>query len=159
MALRSTLDLTVCLDVVAIVGKMSTDALLDQDFGSESEDDNFNPAPADESDNEVPGDSDHEARPSTKSGTDRRKGRQSESDDVKDEYDEENKGSTSGLGDSKPFRGPALDEEDGGEDVDGAGADDEEDEEELEEDDDEEDVVSVGPISRPDAVHVQHPFC
>lgn len=28
-------------------------SLLDQDFGSESEDDNFNPAPADESDNEV----------------------------------------------------------------------------------------------------------
>lgn len=27
-----------------------TSALLDQDFGSESEDDNFNPAPADDSD-------------------------------------------------------------------------------------------------------------
>ena len=29
---------------------------LNQDFGSESEDDNFNPAPADESDNEAQGD-------------------------------------------------------------------------------------------------------
>ena len=39
---------------------MSSAALLDQDFGSESEDDNFNPAPADDSDNEAAGDSDAE---------------------------------------------------------------------------------------------------
>lgn len=32
---------------------MSSAALLDQDFGSESEDDNFNPAPAEESDNDA----------------------------------------------------------------------------------------------------------
>lgn len=36
----------------------SSAALLDQDFGSESEDDNFNPAPADESDNDAAGESD-----------------------------------------------------------------------------------------------------
>ncbi len=35
----------------------SSAALLDQDFGSESEDDNFNPAPADDSDNEAAGES------------------------------------------------------------------------------------------------------
>ena len=36
-------------------------ALLDQDFGSESGDDNFNPAPADESDNDAAGESDADA--------------------------------------------------------------------------------------------------
>lgn len=36
----------------------SSAALLDQDFGSESEDDNFNPAPADDSDNDAAGESD-----------------------------------------------------------------------------------------------------
>lgn len=125
---------------------MSTGALLDQDFGSESEDDNFNPAPADESDNEVAANSDPDARPSTKSGTDRRRSRQSEPDDVKEEDDEEIKDSAAVLDDSKPFRGPGLDEEDEGEEVNGAGGDEEEeDEEDLEEDDDEEDVVAVGP--------------
>lgn len=34
----------------------SSAALLDHDFGSESEDDNFNPAPADDSDNDAAGD-------------------------------------------------------------------------------------------------------
>ena len=37
---------------------MSSAALLDQDFGSESEDDNFNPAPAEGSDNDAAGNSD-----------------------------------------------------------------------------------------------------
>lgn len=36
----------------------SSAALLDQDFGSESEDDNFNPAPAEDSDNDAAGESD-----------------------------------------------------------------------------------------------------
>ena len=39
---------------------MATSALLDADFGSESEDDNFNPAPADVSDNDAVGESDTE---------------------------------------------------------------------------------------------------
>jgi len=39
---------------------MATSALLDADFGSESEDDNFNPAPADVSDNDAIGESDTE---------------------------------------------------------------------------------------------------
>jgi transcription elongation factor SPT5 len=38
----------------------SSAVLLDQDFGSESEDDNFNPAPADDSDNDADGDSNAE---------------------------------------------------------------------------------------------------
>ena len=42
---------------------MSSAALLNQDFGSESEDDNFNPAPADDSDNEAAGNSDDEVSP------------------------------------------------------------------------------------------------
>lgn len=127
---------------------MSTGALLDQDFGSESEDDNFNPAPADESDNEVAGESAPDTRPSTQSGTDRRKSLQFEPDDVKEEYDdeEENENSASVLDESKPFRGPGLDEEDEGENVNGRGGhEDDEDEEDLEEEDDEEDIVSVCP--------------
>lgn len=36
----------------------SSAALLDQDFGSESEDDNFNPAPAEDSENDAAGESD-----------------------------------------------------------------------------------------------------
>lgn len=36
----------------------SSAALLGQDFGSESEDDNFNPAPAEDSDNDAAGESD-----------------------------------------------------------------------------------------------------
>ncbi|KAL9038058.1 MAG: hypothetical protein Q9180_003364 [Flavoplaca navasiana] len=129
---------------------MSTGALLDQDFGSESEDDNFNPAPADESDNEVAGESDPNTRPSTQSGTDRRKSRQFEPDDVKEEDDEEeNKDSASVLDESKPFRGPGLDEGDEGENVNGHGGDeDDEDEDDLEEEDDEEDVVSGRPRKR-----------
>ena len=130
-----------------LLNTMSTGALLDQDFGSESEDDNFNPAPADESDNEVAGESDPHTRPSTQSGTDRRKSRQFEPDDVKEEDDdeEENKDSASVLDESKPFRGPGLDDGDESENVNGRGGDeDNEDEEDLEEEDDEEDVVSVG---------------
>ncbi|KAL8841142.1 MAG: hypothetical protein Q9176_003483 [Flavoplaca citrina] len=129
---------------------MSTGALLDQDFGSESEDDNFNPAPADESDNEVAGESDPHTRPSTQSGTDRRKNLQFEPDDVKEEdEEEENKDSASALDESKPFRGPGLDEEDEGENVNGRGGDeDDEDEDDLEEEDDEEDVVSGRPRKR-----------
>jgi transcription elongation factor SPT5 len=37
---------------------MSSAALLDQDFGSESEDETFNPAPAEDSENDAGGDSD-----------------------------------------------------------------------------------------------------
>ncbi|KAL8997939.1 MAG: hypothetical protein Q9169_002932 [Polycauliona sp. 2 TL-2023] len=126
---------------------MSTGALLEQDFGSESEDDNFNPAPADESDNEVAADSDPDARPTTNSGTDRRKSRQSEPEDVKEE--DGNKDSASVLDDSKPFRGPGLDDEDEGDNVNGHGPDvDDEDEEDLEEEDEEEDVVSGRPRKR-----------
>ena len=142
----SNIDLTGDLEHSRLfLSTMATGALLDQDFGSESEDDNFNPAPAEESDNDVAADSDPDARPSTKSGTDRWKSRRSEPDDVKDEDDEENKDSASVLVESKPFRGPGLDDEDEGEDVNGVGGDDEEeDEEDLEDEDEEEDVVSVG---------------
>jgi len=47
-------------DINENVSTMATSALLDADFGSESEDDNFNPAPADVSDNDAIGESDTE---------------------------------------------------------------------------------------------------
>lgn len=138
-----------------LIDTMSTGALLDQDLGSGSEDDNFNPAPADESDNEGAGDSDPDARPSTKSGTDRRRSRQSDPDDVKEEDDEGHKDSASVLDGSKPFRGPGLNDEDEAENLNGGGADDEdEDEDDQEEDDDEEDVVSV----RRTILHIRLPL-
>jgi transcription elongation factor SPT5 len=53
----------------------SSAALLDQDFGSESEDDNFNPAPADDSDNDAAGESVAQvgAKKSTHSTTEKRR--------------------------------------------------------------------------------------
>ena len=119
---------------------MSSAALLDQDFGSESEDDNFNPAPAEDSDNEAAGDSEAElsSKP-TKNGAEQR--RQST---VKDDEDGEN---TKGT---PPVKGNGLqkngrrgsgdgeeDEEDGdesgSEDLNGADYDDDEEDEEDEE--------------------------
>ncbi|KAI4250157.1 MAG: hypothetical protein L6R40_000329 [Gallowayella cf. fulva] len=127
---------------------MSAAKILDQDFGSESEDDNFNPAPADDSDNEVAADSDTEERPTPKLATARRKSHQSEPDGVKEEDDDGKQDSASVLDENRPFTRPGLEDEDEGEDVNGGGADDEEDEEELEDDDDEDDVVSGRPRKR-----------
>jgi len=90
--------------------------VLDQDFGSESEDDNFNPAPADESDNEG------EAKVNPKiaaNGTERRRSSGGE------------KGSPSSPGEKVN----GEDDDHGNGDVHGAGDEDEEDEED--EDDDE----------------------
>lgn len=116
---------------------MSSAALLDQDFGSESEDDNFNPAPADDSDNEAA-----EAEVSsklTKNGADKR--RRSLREDNEDEAGEEDTEA------SPPVKGMGLQsnghgqngegEEDinesGGEDIDGADDDEDEEDEEDEE--------------------------
>ena len=101
---------------------MSSADFLNQDFGSESEDDNFNPAPAGDSDNDAAGDSDGELNVTTKvNGTSQRKrplGQRNageEDEDIKD---------------------------DGIEDADGVG-DEDDDEDEEEEDEDEEEAISV----------------
>lgn len=114
---------------------MSSNAILNQDFGSESEDDNFNPAPADESDNEINGDAD------ARLGINANKSRQKESNGIKNEDREDSKDSP-----ARRFNGPGLVKDDDDEDIDGEGAEDGEDEDEDDQDDDdddEEEVVSV----------------
>lgn len=117
---------------------MSSNVVLNQDFGSESEDDNFNPAPADESDNEINGDGEE---PDASSGTSANKSRQNESNGVKNEDGEDSKDSP-----ARPFNGPGLGKEDEGGELDGEGGEDAEEDEEDDQDedeDDEEEVVSV----------------
>ena len=130
---------------------MSTAALLDADFGSESEDDNFNPAPVDGSDNDGAAESEGEDRVRPKSNG---QGQRQSSTQL-DPYDEENdpqaslKSRTNGKQSNGHSRGHE-DEEDGS-GVEDAGKrklnpirdEDEEDEEDEDEDDDEEEAVTV----------------
>lgn len=97
--------------------------VLDQDFGSESEDENFNPAPADESDNEGEADTKVSSKVPT-NGTERRR-------------------SSGGDRGSLGSPGEEVNGEDdnrGNEDVNGAG---DEDEEEEEDEEDDEIIVEV----------------
>ncbi|KAL9600345.1 MAG: hypothetical protein Q9179_003252 [Wetmoreana sp. 5 TL-2023] len=110
-------------------------ALLDQDFGAESEDDNFNPAPADESDAEEKVDEKSEGGSEGKHPSD--------SNGFKEE-DGENKGSRDGTGNNRPLNKPGLIADDEGDDLDRGGADDEDDEEDFEEEDEDEDEVVSG---------------
>lgn len=117
---------------------MSTNALLDQDFGSESEDDNFNPAPADESDNE------NAVEPSAEDDESIKDTRRLDSNGLKKEDFEDNKHPEMGGASTRPFSEPGLPEEDEAEGLHRDGGEDEEEDEDLEEeDDDEEEVVSV----------------
>ncbi|KAL8947869.1 MAG: hypothetical protein Q9222_005896 [Ikaeria aurantiellina] len=126
---------------------MSSSALLDQDFGSESEDDNFNPAPADDSDHEAAGDSDVDQDANPKSDSKPQRMRQSEIEDVKEEDDVNGNDSAEALSNTRPFNGPGLEDEGEGEDLNGDnGEDDDEDDEE--EDDEEEAVISGRPRKR-----------
>lgn len=118
---------------------MSSNAILNQDFGSESEDDNFNPAPADESDNEINGDGE---APDASSGINNNKSRPDGSNGVKSEDEKDSP--------ARSFNGPGLTREDPGEEIDGEGGEDgeEEDEDDQDDDDDEEEVVSGRPRKR-----------
>lgn len=130
----------------------SSAALLGQDFGSESEDENFNPAPADESDNEAAGDSDAEVNIEPNSngvepGQRPAKEQQSEDDienkqgiaDVRVTGQQSNGRGASSAGDGN--EGDAN--ESGAEDLGGA-LEDEEDDDDEDEDEDPDDAVSVG---------------
>jgi len=97
--------------------------VLDQDFGSESEDDNFNPAPADESDNEGEADTKVSSKVAT-NGTERRR----------------SSGGDEGSPDNPRGNVNGNHDDHGNEDVDGAGDGDEEDEED---EDDDEIIVGV----------------
>ncbi|KAL8824622.1 MAG: hypothetical protein Q9191_004932 [Dirinaria sp. TL-2023a] len=107
--------------------------LLDQDFGSESEDDNFNPAPADESDNEAGGDSDEGQR----------------SKPTKDGNEQRRPSAEHGGRVTSPGNDPNA--EDGDEGDDANGADDQvedEDEDDEDEDEDEDDAITGRPRKR-----------
>ncbi|KAL8687807.1 MAG: hypothetical protein Q9218_006124 [Villophora microphyllina] len=115
-------------------------ALLDQDFGSESEDDNFNPGVAD--------DSDAEEKIDGKSDDDTQVNHQSRANGFKEE-DGDKKDTKEKMANTRPFRVQSLDEDDEGEDLNGEGGGDDDDEEDLdEEDEDEEEVVSGRPRKR-----------
>ena len=123
--------------------------LLDTDFGSESEDDNFNPAPAMGSDDEGLGDSDIEEN--VNHTTNRaNSSRQSEAQDL-DNGDAARNGDTDitgqrGTSGVEDLNGDEEDDEEDGADGhkrNGDGMDDEEEDEEDEEDEDDEDAVTV----------------
>ncbi|KZF26193.1 transcription elongation factor Spt5 [Xylona heveae TC161] len=127
---------------------MSTANFLDQDFGSESEDDTFNPAPAEESDHEdAAGESDNEVAPGKSRRVETARG-SSPTGDNGDEDDERARPSEPRQNGRKEENGNAEDDgEDGGAGGDAEEEEDEEerdeedeDEEEEEEDDDEEEI-------------------
>ena len=103
-------------------------SLLEEDFGSESEDDNFNPAPLGNSDSDAAGDSEDESNVTTKTnGVQQR--RRSPGGRTDGEADKETK--ENGL------------------DVDAAGEEDEDDDEDDDGDDeDDEDAISVRVATR-----------
>ena len=115
-----------------------TSAMLDQDFGSESEDDNFNPAPADDSDGDDKVDEKAEDLTGRKP--------LSSSSDVKEE-DGDVKDTEDHAGNTRMSNNRDLDDDDQEEPVNGGVVDDDEDEEDAEEeedeDEDEDEVISV----------------
>lgn len=112
-------------------------SLLEQDFGSESEDDNFNPAPADESDNDVADNSDAEV--SIKRNVNERR-RSSVGSNAPPESPKKSNGR--GRADHGPSGAGVNGDEEDDEELNGSVHDDE-DEEEDEEDDDDEEAVTV----------------
>ncbi|KAL8762491.1 MAG: hypothetical protein Q9184_001526 [Pyrenodesmia sp. 2 TL-2023] len=127
---------------------MSTNALLDQDFGSESEDDNFNPAPAEQSDNEDAVEPDAENGLDSEPDDNFTKSRRRGANGLKEEGSEDNKDLADDGGSARPFNGPGLAEEDEADELNSQGGDDDEEEEDEEDDDDEEAVVSGRPRKR-----------
>ena len=133
---------------------MSSAALLAEDFGSESEDDNFNPAPAEDSDNDAAGESDEEVNSRANAHTfeQRRRLSEQEVDVGKDDADGSlvNGRQTNGHG----SRAPANEKDEGPKKSDarrlngadeGGDPEDEEDEDDDEEEEDEEEAISVYP--------------
>ena len=124
---------------------MSSATLLDQTFDSESEDDNFNPAPAEDSDNDAAGDFDNHENTAMNGDQNRRPSLPqptSEEDEAESIAQNSALGRVNGNG---PLEPKSEDDEDIKQDrnngLDG-GADDEDDEDE-EEEDEEEEAISV----------------
>ncbi len=135
--------------------EMATAALLDADFGSESEDDNFNPPPADVSDNDAAGDSDAEG--TVKSREDPNE--QSRRSMFQDGYDGDEDGVSKKRQDEEQNRRRSRDvkvngnvEEDAQDIVgvygeNGVGDGDEDEEDDEEDEDEDEEAVSVSWVS------------
>ena len=114
-------------------------SVLDQNFGSESEDENFNPAPADDSDNEAADGSDAEVN-ITQGARQRRGSSLGTNDSAESPAQKPDRRKKNGI----VSNGAGLDEE-GEDDVDvnGSVRDEDEEEEDDDDDDDEEDAVTV----------------
>ena len=113
-------------------------SVLDQNFGSESEDENFNPAPADDSDNEAADGSDAEVHITQGAGQ-RRGSSLGTNDSAESPAQKSNRLKKNGI----VSNGAGLDE-DGEDDADINGSvRDEDEEEEEDDDDDDEDAVTV----------------
>ena len=129
---------------------MSSGALLDQDFGSESEDDNFNPAPAEESDNEGADELENDVNGGSNADMVRRRSTDQRIDEDGDEDEQNSQQSPpERVNGRQQSRNGSLDpksedEEDYQRNQNGdRGHGDDDDEEEDEEDDDDEDAISV----------------
>lgn len=96
----------------------SSAALLDQDFGSESEDDNFNPAPADDSDNDAAGESDADSNTKRLLDQNKQKRQTGGEGHVANETEAERNGSSS-VADGKVEQADDEKEEEEGEEEDG----------------------------------------
>ena len=126
---------------------MSSAALLNQDFGSESEDDNFNPAPAEDSDNDAAGDSDDDINLNP---NDYRRPSRPQADE--DEDDDAEGSPVNGQRSDGEASRISADEEGVGTKKDGIirpnatgnGHNDEDEDEDDEEEEDEEEAISVG---------------
>ncbi|KKK15633.1 transcription elongation factor SPT5 [Aspergillus rambellii] len=132
--------------------------LLDQDFGSEEEDDDFNPAPADDSDNEnavnhrsanrnrVEDDDDDDDEDDVRVGG----GRSQQRRDYSDDEAQDKRGGDDAEDD--------FDDDDGRRDDDNEGGEEDDDDEDEEEDNDDEDAVSGRPSKRRKRPGVQNFF-
>ncbi len=118
-------------------------ALLNQDFGPESEDDDFNPAPAVESDDEAAGDSENENKGQTTPDSTKRRASSVADDRSLDARS--NQGQRNGERRTQPVEDEDDDVKDEEPRVNGIGEDGEEEEgdEADEDDEDEEDAISV----------------
>lgn len=114
-------------------------SVLDQNFGSESEDENFNPAPADDSENEAPDGSDAEVN--VKQGARQRRASSLGSNDSA-ESPAHNPDRRKKNGIVSNGAGLGEDEEDDG-DANGSVRDEDEEDEDDDDDDDDEDAVTV----------------
>lgn len=132
---------------------MSSAALLDQDFGSDSGDDNFNPAPAGDSENDAAGDSEDDRNVTRKvnSAQGRRRSPAGETgyDGEEDVIQRSPLNGVNGKQSNRPDSREPKDEEDegakqtDGRGLDGAADDDEDEEEDEEEEEEEEEAISV----------------